>query len=111
MNKFVALAAGAAMIGGTMAATSADARPGYRGYGGYGGGYHRRGYGGGAVAAGLAGALIGGAIASQQRPYYGGGYGYAPAYGGYGYAPAYGYGYYQRPYRVYRPRPVYYYGY
>ena len=110
MRKFMALAAGAALLGGTMvtATTSAEARPGYRHYhGGYGGGYRHYGYGGGyrrrgnagaAVAAGLAGALIGGAIAAQQRPHY------------YGYGYRRPYGYYQ-PYGYYRPQPTYYYGY
>lgn len=104
MRKFMALAAGAALLGGTLiSASQAEARPGYRGgYGGYGGGY--RAYGGGyrrggrgygaAAGLGLAGALIGGAIAAQQPRYYG----YGP---GYGYAPTY----------YYRPAPTYYYGY
>lgn len=105
MRKFLAIATGAALLGGTMIATtnSADARPGYRGYygGGYGGhrhygGYGRRGNVGAGIAAGVAGALIGGALAAQQPRYYG----YGP---GYGYAPAY-------RYRSYGP-PAYYYGY
>lgn len=101
MRKFLALATGAALLGGTMlvSATSAEARPGYRGYHGHGGGYgrhygHRRGNVGAGIAAGVAGALIGGAIAAQQPRYYG----YGP---GYGYAPAYGYR------RAYGP-PAYY---
>ena len=106
MRKFLALATGAALLGGTMLATSADARPGYRHYHGgygygapryYGGGYgyRRRGNAGAAVAAGIAGALIGGAIAAQQpRPYYYGRPAYGPGYGYYG-----------------PPRPAYYYGY
>lgn len=105
MRKFMALAAGAALLGGTIISTrQAEARPGYRGYHGGYGGYrhygHRRGYGGAGIAAGVAGALIGGAIAAQQPRYYG----YGPGYGyGYGYAPRY-------RYRAYGP-PAYYYGY
>ena len=53
-------------------------------YGGGGGGYHRHGGGGGFIPGAIAGAVIGGAIASQSRPYYGGGryYGGGAYYGG-----------------------------
>ena len=53
--------------------------------------YHRGG-GGAAIGGFVAGALIGGAIASSQRGYYGSGYGYGPgyAYAPPAYAPAYG---------------------
>src|SRR3954464_7377585 len=95
-----ALAAVAALIGGSLATTSgAEARP-YRYYAkpGYYGAYaypcygyyrgHRRNAGA-AVAAGVAGALIGGAIASSAAPAYAyppPAYAYpAPAYGYYGY--------------------------
>ncbi len=70
------------------------------------------GWGGGWGAGALAGAIIGGAIASSAYGYYGSPYYYGypyPAYGYYyprpvyyGYRPYYGY--YPRPYRVYRYR-------
>lgn len=91
MSKIVSLLAATAIAGSTLvAASSADARPGYRG-GYYAGGYahRRRGNVGAALAVGAAAGIIGGAIAANQYrrndDYYG-----RPAYGAYG-GPAYGY--------------------
>ena len=55
-------------------------------------GHHGGGGGGAAIGGFVAGALIGGALASSQRGYYGPGYGYGPgyAYGPPAYAPVYG---------------------
>ena len=100
MQKFLATAATALALVGTMVGAAAPANAqrfrggygfhgghgyGYRGYGYRGYGY--RGYGSGAaVAAGIIGLGVGAAIASNRG--YGYGYGYAPpAY--YDYGPAY----------------------
>lgn len=97
MSKIVSILAATAIAGTTlMAASSADARPGYRGgyqAGGYG--YRRRGGNGGlgaALAVGAAATIIGGAIVANQYRRSDQGYGYydRPAYGAYG-GPAYGY--------------------
>ncbi len=99
MRKILtASAAALALAGTTLSAGAADARGfhggrgGYHGgYGGYGyRGYGGYGYGGAALGAGLLGLAVGASLA--ERPYYGYGYGYAPAYygppGAY-YAPGY----------------------
>ena len=79
MNLKAAVAALAVVATTLVAVAPADAQ--WRGR------HHHRGYSnGGAALGGLAaGAILGGIIASQQRPYYGS---YGP-YGGYGAAPGY----------------------
>ena len=104
MRNMVRKAGLAIALGATALATTAPADAqrygGYRGGGYHGGGYHRGGIGAGgaAVLGGLVGLGVGAAIASNNRPYYGGGYGY------YGPGPRYGYynGYYNGGY--YAPR-------
>lgn len=97
MRRLVSFVTAVALLGSTFAATTADARPGYR-KGAPVARYHGRRRGNaaaGAAVAGIAGALIGGAIAAQnRRRYYD-----DPGYGYYG-GPAYGY-YAPGPYRGY----------
>jgi hypothetical protein len=78
--KLIAGALAAATALTAVAVPAAQARP-----------WHHRGGGGAAIGGFVAGALIGGALASSQRGYYGPGYGYGPgyAYGPPAYAPAY----------------------
>ncbi len=81
-TKMTAAVTALALAASTLVAISpASAR--WYGHGGYHHGYygHRHHGGGGALAGFAAGAIIGGALAAQ-RPYYGPGYAYAPAYGG-----------------------------
>jgi hypothetical protein len=100
MRKFTTAALAAlALVGGTTAATSADAQTRY-----YRGGDRT----GTAIVAGIAGLALGAALSSRGG--YGYGYGYGPSYSygypsygygsGYGYyGPSYGYdSYYGRPY-------------
>jgi hypothetical protein len=71
--------------GGGGGAHRGGGAPGPRYGGGGGSGYHHHGGGGGFIPGAIAGAVIGGAIASQSRPYYGGGPAYysgGPAYYG-----------------------------